>query len=68
MAIPGGVHAYVAKLHMRYIFAYIIGIARYTGDGSSRQRPFLDAGGDCQSLALIFSQSSANNSSNKEKP
>jgi hypothetical protein len=47
---------------MRYIFACIIGIARYTGDGSSRQRPFLDAGGDCQSLALIFSRSSANNS------
>ena len=23
MAIPGSVHAYVAKLHMRYIFAHI---------------------------------------------
>ena len=36
-------------------------IARYTGDGSWRQRPSPDAGGNCQFLTLIFSRSSANN-------
>lgn len=54
--------------HALHFCPHSSGIARYTGNGSWRQRPCPDAGENRQSLALIFSRSSANNSSNKDEP